>query len=267
MARRYKPEVHAFIAANVAGKTAQELADLTNATFGLNFTAASMKSYKGNHKLNGERGHGQRKGEPTKKFPAPVKAYIAEHYKGTGHRQMCDQLFERFGIQYTPDQIKQYYHRNHFNSGLTGYFKKGCCPYPVPKGSCPQGCEKTWFKPGQLPPNTKPIGYERVTKDGYTEVKVRMQPTKKNSNDNFVQKQRIIWEQHNGPLPPGYVVIFKDGDKQNFDPENLAAVSKKERLDMNRHDLFSSDPQQTETGILLARLRTTLHAKEKEIKK
>lgn len=61
-------------------------------------------------------------------------------------------------------------------------------------------------------------------------------------------------------------IIFKDGNKRNFALDNLAAITKKERLDMNRHDLFSSDPQATETGILLARLRTTIHQKEKEIK-
>ena len=92
-----------------------------------------------------------------------------------------------------------------------------------------------------------------------------MKKSRPNCNDNFVPKHRLIWEQANGPLPPGYLVIFKDGDKRNFALDNLAAITKKERLDMNRHDLFSNDPQATETGILLARLRTTIHQKEKEI--
>lgn len=266
MPRKYKPEVHAFIAAHVAGTTTQELARITNAAFGTNFTAASMKSYKANHKLRNGRGTGQVKGAATKRFPQQVKDYVFAHYKGTGHRQMCDQLFEQFGIQYTPEQIKQYYARHGLNSGLTGYFKKGCCPYKPQPGTHAQGCEKTWFKPGCTPHNLKPIGYERVTQDGYIEVKVRMKKSRPNCNDNFVPKHRLIWEQANGPLPPGYVVIFKDGNKRNFALDNLAAITKKERLDMNRHDLFSSDPQATETGILLARLRTTIHQKEKEIK-
>lgn len=266
MPRKYKPEVHAFIAAHVAGTTTQELARITNAAFGTNFTAASMKSYKANHKLRNGRGTGRIKGAATKRFPQQVKDYVFAHYKGTGHRQMCDRLFEQFGIQYTPEQIKQYYARHGLNSGLTGYFKKGCCPYKPQLGTHAQGCEKTWFKPGCTPHNLKPIGYERVTQDGYIEVKVRMKKSRPNCNDNFVLKHRLIWEQANGPLPPGYVVIFKDGNKRNFALDNLAAITKKERLDMNRHDLFSSDPQATETGILLARLRTTIHQKEKEIK-
>ena len=93
-----------------------------------------------------------------------------------------------------------------------------------------------------------------------------MRPSRSDCNDNFVPKQRLIWEQANGPLPPGYVVIFKDGNKRNFALDNLAAVTRYECMEMNRHDLFSSDPQATETGILLARLRTTIYQKEKEIK-
>lgn len=266
MPRKYKPEVHAFIAAHVAGTTTQELARIANAAFGTNFTAASMKSYKANHNLKSGTRHGVEKGKATDLFPEKVRKYIFANYKGTGHKAMCDQLFEYFGIQYTPGQIKQYYARNGLNSGLTGYFKKGCCPYKQPKGTHAQGCEKTWFRPGQLPPNTKPIGYERITQDGYTEVKVKMRPSRSDCNDNFVPKQRLIWEQANGPLPPGYVVIFKDGNKRNFALDNLAAVTRYECMEMNRHDLFSSDPQATETGILLARLRTTIYQKEKEIK-
>lgn len=68
MPRKYKPEVHAFIAAHVAGTTTQELARITNAAFGTNFTAASMKSYKANHKLRNGRGTGQIKGAATKRF-------------------------------------------------------------------------------------------------------------------------------------------------------------------------------------------------------
>lgn len=117
MPRKYKPEVHAFIAAHVAGTTTQELARITNAAFGTNFTAASMKSYKANHKLRNGRGTGQIKGAATKRFPQQVKDYVFAHYKGTGHRQMCDQLFEQFGVQYTPEQIKQYYARHGLNSG------------------------------------------------------------------------------------------------------------------------------------------------------
>lgn len=266
MAQRFKPEVHAFIAAHVAGTPTSELAEMTNAAFGTNFTAASMKSYKANHKLKNNRGTGQIKGKPTKAFPANVREYIFSHYKGTGHRQMCEQLFEQFSVQYTPEQIKQYYARNGLNSGLTGYFKKGHCPYRPKPGVHAQGCEKTWFKPGQTPHNIKPIGYERTTRDGYIEVKIKMRKSRPGSNDNFAPKHRIIWEREHGPLPPGYVIVFKDGNRQNLDPDNLAAVTKQERLDMNRHDLFSSDPQATETGILLARLRTTASQKEKEIK-
>ena len=89
MPRKYKPEVHAFIAAHVAGTTTQELARITNAAFGTNFTAASMKSYKANHKLRNGRGTGRIKGAATKRFPQQVKDYVFAHYKGKQDTARC----------------------------------------------------------------------------------------------------------------------------------------------------------------------------------
>jgi hypothetical protein len=35
-------------------------------------------------------------------------------------------------------------------------------------------------------------------------------------------KQHVIWERANGQkVPPGFRVVFKDGNKENFDPANL----------------------------------------------
>lgn len=122
---------------------------------------------------------------------------------------------------------------------------------------------KDAFQEGNLPENTKPIGYERITKDGYVEVKVKMRPSRVDCNDNFVAKHRLIWEQLHGPIPDDCVVIFKDGDKQNFDPDNLALVTKAQRLQMSRRGLFSSDPELTEAGIMVARVQVAAFQKRR----
>ena len=267
MARRYPQEVHDFIAENVAGRTTRELVALVNARFDLGFTEGMMKSYKTNHKLKSGTPCGTPAGAPSKQFPAHVVEYIRENYQGCGPAEMAGRLNEKFGACYTPAQVKGYYGNHGLNSGVTGYFEKGHePPNKGKKGYCAPGCEKGHFPKGNLPANTKPIGYERVSKDGYVEVKVRMRPSRKDCNDNFVAKHRLIWEQHHGPIPEDSVVIFKDGDKTNFDPSNLALVTKAERLDMTRHNLFSSDPALTETGIMVARLRTTVFKKRRERK-
>ena len=94
-------------------------------------------------------------------------------------------------------------------------FQKGSVPFNKGmKGICAKGCEKTWFKKGQKPINHRPLGSERITVDGYTEVKVE-EPNK------WRLKQQIVWEEHCGVVPKGYVLIVADGDKTNFDIKNL----------------------------------------------
>jgi hypothetical protein len=88
----------------------------------------------------------------------------------------------------------------------------------------------TRFQKGRPSINLKPIGYERVSKDGYIEVKVR---NAENSKDNFELKQRLVWEEHNGPIPEGSIVEFIDGNKQNCDISNLRCITRKENVIRN----------------------------------
>jgi len=94
---------------------------------------------------------------------------------------------------------------------------------------------KTRFKKGQDPHNTQPIGYERVTVDGYVEVKVRHLKDGDGKNKNFELKQRLIWEKKNGPIPDGGIIEFLDGDKLNFEDSNLVLRTRKENLQRNRN--------------------------------
>ena len=47
------------------------------------------------------------------------------------------------------------------------------------------------------------------------------------------RRPRAIWEQYNGTLPEGFVVIHLDGNKYNDDISNLKAISRKELLQLN----------------------------------
>ena len=90
MARRFPKEVHDFIAANVAGRTAKDLAALVNAHFGeALFTESSMHAYKTNHKLRSGTPCGNPKGTPSKAFPQHVVKYILENYHGCGPTEMA----------------------------------------------------------------------------------------------------------------------------------------------------------------------------------
>lgn len=89
---------------------------------------------------------------------------------------------------------------------------------------------KTTFKKGNKPHNTVEVGHERITRDGYVEVKVN---DNEDSSRNFKLKHRLVWESVNGPVPKNHQVRFIDGDKMNFDIDNLKLVSLSESLKIN----------------------------------
>lgn len=114
-----------------------------------------------------------------------------------------------------------------------GHFKKGLTPHNKGKKwedymseESIERAKKGQFKKGQLPHNTKPEGYERFDKDGYTLVK---------TEGKFVLKHRKIWEEHYGKIPKGYIVVFKDNNRQNFDIENLECITNYEIRLRNRN--------------------------------
>lgn len=191
-----------------------------------------------------------------------VKKFIEENVRGNTSTELTRMVNDKFGTNYGVNNIKAYMKNHKLRNGLDTSFKKGHIPANKgKKGICGRGCEKTWFKKGHTPSNHKPVGSERIdSKDGYVLIKVAEPRTWKH-------KHRVIWEQHHGPIPKDYVVIFLDGDKQNLDINNLALITRNELKIMNNQRLRSEDAAITETGVLIARLISTKDkCKKKAIK-
>lgn len=89
--------------------------------------------------------------------------------------------------------------------------------------------KKTRFQPGQDPHNTVAMGSERVSKDGYVEIKIKHTKGQGSSN-NFESKHRLIYQENFGPIPPGMIVEFLDGNKTNFSADNLVLATRRENL-------------------------------------
>lgn len=104
--------------------------------------------------------------------------------------------------------------------------------------------------------NRIPIGTEYIKPDGMVLVKIK--PNK------WEYKQRYIYEQyHKVELPKETMVIFLDGDKTNFDINNLMAVSTPEYNCIRNKDLLSNNSMITKTAILSARLYYKSKEREK----
>jgi hypothetical protein len=49
-----------------------------------------------------------------------------------------------------------------------------------------------------------------------------------------IRRPRLIYEKEIGPIPKGYIVLHKDGNKDNDDKTNLMAISRAELIKINR---------------------------------
>ncbi|KAA6351240.1 hypothetical protein EZS27_001386 [termite gut metagenome] len=111
-----------------------------------------------------------------------------------------------------------------------GFFLKGHVPDNKGKEQTDFMCEEsiertkaTRFRKGHTPCNHKPVGYERIDKYGYVEIKT--------AEPNFFEfKHRVVWKQHNGEIPDRHKIRFKDGNKLNLCIENLYMVSNAEHM-------------------------------------
>lgn len=190
---------------------------------------------------------------PNKYTEEQKKFLIANNYMITA-KDLADMFNKKFGTNLTANNIKNFRRNNKLKCGLTGRFKKGQVSWNkgktwdefMPKES-QANSRKTTFKKGNKPHNYRPVGSERITKDGFVEIKIA-EPNK------WDIKARVICENAYGKIPKGYKVIYLDGNKLNLELSNLKIVSAAEELIMNRNNLRFNKKELTETGLLIAKV-------------
>ena len=117
-------------------------------------------------------------------------------------------------------------------AGTNSRFKKGQAPANKGKSMSPEVYEKakkTFYKPGHKPHNTKWDGHERICpKDGYILIRIK--------EGVYKHKHRVVWENHNGPIPNNMVIRFKDSNKLNIAIDNLEMASKGDIAILNKNN-------------------------------
>jgi len=114
----------------------------------------------------------------------------------------------------------------------------------------------TRFQSGQQVWNHKPVGYERLTQDGYIEVKTA-------EPNIFTLKHRLIYEKHYGAIPAGHNIQFKDKNRQNCAIENLYIISRRDQL-VNENSIIRYPLDLRKAIFTLSKLNKTINNSKDE---
>lgn len=159
-------------------------------------------------------------------YTAEELAWIEAHHT-LPRRELAIQFIARFA---RPDisqaNLTSLCKRKGWLTGRTGQYVKGQEP-PNKGQKMPynENSARTRFKKGNRTGRAnhvwKPIGTERLSKEGYREIKM---------HDGMPLQSRwrglhlVNWEAQNGPIPEGHCLKCLDGDKTNCDPVNWKLI-------------------------------------------
>lgn len=221
---------------NLEHKTVQELTDEFNAVFGTNKTKSSIwhKAFRlTNQRLSDE---------PRTRldYTPEMIERIKEIVPLWSYKKCAEMMSEEFNYNFTSSMIEHKANRLGIRKPRNGFDNLD-----------PRSPSINWFMKGRPSLNTKPVGTETVMryKDGriFVTVKIGM-PNK------WEFKHRLVYKEHYGEIPDGYMINFADGNRLNFEPDNLILVSKGENIMLNKYKLRFNDKDLTKTGLTLSKL-------------
>lgn len=181
-----------------------------------------------------------------KHFSQAVRDYCKANAT-LNRRTLVEQINAKFGTDYRHEHIKSLCTRMSLKTGRDGCFKPGNIPHPNAR---PKGPNKTSFKKGNNPHNTRPPLHVR-NHDGYWEIKVFNTGV---TRQDFVLCHHLVWQLHNGPVPQGHIIIFIDGDSSNIEIENLRCISRGAHAIINQRGYRNLPPEAIPAGITLGEL-------------
>lgn len=182
----------------------------------------------------------------TEEQDAVLREMYAEHFAGEiaaivgRSKSAVYGRAQKLGLRSSADKIRRsgLVNIDHPNK-VAHQFRKGHVPPNKGKKVSPELYAKmkpTMFKKGRPSLNHREVGSERVNIYGYIEVKVA-------EPNRWMLKHRIVWEQANGPIPPGHNVQFRNGNALDCRLENLYMISKREQF-MTQNSIYARYPKE-----------------------
>lgn len=258
MSRRvYTYEHFVFLRCNYKKMHSRDLTELFNKYFGMNQTEPAIRTIMLKNGIYCGRSGSDRLTPPkTPLFSKIEKAFVKREFKNHKIPALAKLFNKHFGTARNAGQIRNLIAREKFTCGRDGSYKKKNKPWNAgTKGQGLTGANKRSFKKGSIPPNRKPLGTERVSPDGFIEIKVAETNPNTGFPTRYKHKHRHIWEQVNGPIPEDGVIAFKDSDKSNCDPANLMLVTRAELLALNQNGYRTQPVELKPTVRVLSKLQ------------
>lgn len=164
----------------------------------------------------------------TNKYTPEQLDWLRDNRKKMGISELTEKFNVLFDSERSKDAIHHLCIRYRFMTGRCGRFRKGNKPWNTGKKGLQLGGRKTQFKPGDMPKNYVPVGSLRIrSKDFYVDIKTA-------DPNVWTPYHHLIYQRAYGPIPPGHMVIFRDGNKHNLHYQNLVAVTRAELARINK---------------------------------
>lgn len=193
-------------------------------------------------------------------LPPEQEAYIRDNLKGNGPVLMARLLNKNFGTNYSDTALKSYYKTNKLEHGHCGRFYKGQ-PGLSHGGGYHQNTRATQFKKGHITHNKLPVGSLIKTTDGYWKEKTA-------DPDTWVYCHYKEWEKHNGPRDTKKSIYFIDGNRDNYQIENLAELTKRQVCMLNQKDFKNfNSREELESALLICELSAAAHKRKEQNRK
>lgn len=201
------------------------------------------------------------------RWTADQIAWLRQQYMTMARSQLLAAFNSHFGCLITASQLRgamgNYNIRQHVRTGRfvpeTQPWNKGVTGY--------MGANRTSFRKGNKPHNTRHLWHERVGKDGYVEIQVPERNPYTGYPTRYKQKHVWIWEQTHGKRPKGCAIVFRDGNRSNFDLDNLILVTRRELLVLNQLNYKGSPDELKPTLLQLAKMQAKAGIKPRRVRK
>jgi hypothetical protein len=236
----FTEEQEFFISQYVKGRSYAELAAMFSEKFGVTITRQQIGTachYRG---LSNELKSSGKPGRQVQ-YTCEQLQFLRENVEGLHYSELAGMYNRRFGTNLTRSNIADTCKYHGMSNGLNGGFQPGHT-----------------HTNGRRYAHAMPDGSETITKEGYTLVK---------KDGVWFGKNIVVYEEAHGAgsIPDNHRVIFADGNKQNFNPNNLHCVPVAQaNMFALRRLKNESSPELAVMGIALAGLYAKINERKKK---